>query len=444
MPAPAALGRHLGLASAVALVVGEVIGVGIFLTPADMARTLGSPFWILVVWLVMGFMALCGALCYGELAARAPEAGGGYVYLRNAWGPTTAFMYGWKCLIVLDPGLTAALAVGLASYAGSATELAPSAEIGVAIGAIVLLAAVNIRGVRLGAGFLRAFTFLKLALLGSLILFGFSRQLGDWGNFLPFVAQRQGSTPIPGALAGGLVAAFFSFGGWWDTSKLGGEVRDPGRTLPRALAFGVGIVTLVYVLTSAAFLYLVPLENVTSGEAFAAQAGEVLFGSAGGKIFAGVVVISVLSSLASFMMAAPRVYFAMARDGVFPAGMAQVHPRFGTPARAIVLQALLAIVLVALGSFSQIIAYFLFATVLFIGLTVAALFVTRKTPTGADTYRTPGYPATPILFLGCTAILLFLLASQNPMQAGLGMAAVALGWPVYRFISRSNRTDRRT
>ena len=199
--APGTLGRHLGLGSAIALVVGEVIGVGIFLTPADMARTLGSPFWILVVWLVMGFMALCGALCYGELAARSPEAGGGYVYLRNAWGPATAFMYGWKCLIVLDPGLTAALAVGLASYVGSATGIAPSTETAVAIAAIVLLAAVNVRGVRFGAGFLRAFTILKLALLGCLILFGFSRQLGDWGNFLPFVAQRPGSMPISGALA---------------------------------------------------------------------------------------------------------------------------------------------------------------------------------------------------------------------------------------------------
>ena len=189
-PAPAGLGRHLGLGTAVALVVGEVVGVGIFLTPADMARTLGSPFWILVVWLVMGFMALCGALCYGELAARAPEAGGGYVYLRNAWGPATAFLYGWKCLIVLDPGLTAALAVGLASYVGSATELAPSAEIAVAILAIVGLAAINLRGVRLGAGFLQAFTFLKLAILGCLILFGFSQRLGDWSNFLPFVAGR--------------------------------------------------------------------------------------------------------------------------------------------------------------------------------------------------------------------------------------------------------------
>lgn len=428
------LNRPLGLGTAVALVVGEMIGVGIFLSPADMARTLGSPFWILVAWLTMGVMALAGALCYSELASRNPEAGGGYVYLRDAWGPGTAFLYGWKCLLVLDPGLTAALAVGLAGYVAAISGLPDTGRTAVAIGTIVALAWINIRGVRLGASFLRAFTWLKLGLLGALIVFGFALGLGNWGHFLPFVAQRPGSVPLPGALAGGLVAAFFSCAGWWDTSKLAGEVRDPGRTLPRALALGVGIVIVVYVLTSGAFLYLVPLDQVTSGEAFAAQAGEVLFGTLGGRIFSTVVVVSVLSSLASFMMAAPRVYFAMAADGLFPRAVAEVHPTFGTPARAIAIQAALAVVLVLLGSFSEIVAYFLFATVLFVGLTVAALFVARRTPAPSGAYRTPGYPFTPVLYLLLTAVLLFLLAARQPLQAGLGTAAVALGWPVYRLV----------
>lgn len=432
------LHRHLGLGSAIALVVGEVIGVGIFLTPADMARTLGSPFWILVVWVVMGLIATCGALCYAELGARVPEAGGGYVYLRDAWGPATAFMYGWKCLIVLDPGLTAALAVGMASYATAATGLPRSTETGIAIAGIVILAAVNLRGVRFGAGFLRAVTLLKLALLGALILLAFARGLGDWGHFVPLVAQRPGSSPLPEALAGGLVAAFFSFGGWWDTSKLAGEMRDPARVLPRALTIGVLAVTLIYILTSTAFLYLVPLESVTSGEAFAAQAGTVLFGANGGRIFAAIVVISVLSSMASFMMAAPRVYFAMARDGVFPRSVAEVHTRLGTPFRAIVIQAALAIVLVAIGTFEQIIAYFLFATVAFIGLTVGALFVMRRDADGPGTYRAFGYPVTPVVFLVFLTALLFLLAARSPLQAGLGTVVVLVGWPIHRFISRTD------
>jgi basic amino acid/polyamine antiporter, APA family len=446
MTAPASnrLGRHLGLGSALALVIGEVLGVGIFLTPADMARSLGSPFWLLVVWLVMGLMAFCGALCYGELAARFPEAGGGYVYLREAYGRAAAFLYGWKCLIVLDPGLTAALAVGVASYLTFATGLSPVASKAVAILCIASIAAANVRGVRYGAGVLRGFTFLKLGLLATLILWGFALGLGDWSHFLPFVAQRPGSTPLAGALAGGMVAAFFSFGGWWDAAKLAGEVRDPARTLPRALGLGVAVVTLVYILTSAAFLYLVPLEGVTSGEAFAGQAGQVLFGTSGGRIFAAVVVVCVVSSMASFMMTAPRVYYAMARDGVFPKAVAAVHPRFGTPYRAILLQAVLAVFLVLFATFAQIVAYFIFVTVLFVALTVAAVFVLRRRNPPEGGYRTPGFPITPLVFLVLVAVLLFLLASQNPVQASLGVGVVVLGWPVYRMVFRREGADGRS
>ncbi|MEP7348159.1 MAG: amino acid permease, partial [Gemmatimonadaceae bacterium] len=359
------------------------------------------------------------------------------------YGRTTAFLYGWKCLIVMDPGLTAALAIGLASYVSYATGLTPSAEKVVAIGTIATLAAVNIRGVRVGAGVLRVFTIVKLLLVIGLIVWGFALQLGEWNHFVPFVAQRPGSAPLPAALAGGLVAAFFSFGGWWDSAKLAGEVKDPARTLPRALVIGVTIVLLLYILTSAVFLYLVPLERVTSGEAFAAQAGEVLFGGAGGRIFAWIVVISVVSSLASLMMAAPRVYYAMAKDGVFPAGMAAVHPRFGTPARAIVLQSVLASILVLVGSFSQIIAYFIFATVGFVALTVVAVVVLRRTAVATPGYRIPAYPLPVLIFLVLVLVLLVLLAGQNPRQAAFGVLAVALGFPVYRLAFRHARTHER-
>jgi APA family basic amino acid/polyamine antiporter len=233
-----------------------------------------------------------------------------------------------------------------------------------------------------------------------------------------------------------MVAAFFSFGGWWDVTKLAGEVRDPGRILPRALAFGVTIVTLVYILTSAAFFYLVPFERVTSGETFAAQAGEALFGRAGGGVFAAIVVVCVAGSLAGLIMSAPRVYYAMARDGLFPRAAASLHLRFGTPARAIALQAALASLLVAIGTFNQIVAYFIFVTVLFIALTVAAVFVFRSRQGSGTNYNSPGYPVTPLLFLVLVALLLFLLASQNPKQAFLGVGMVALGWPFYHWLFR--------
>ena len=419
-----------------ALVIGEVIAVGIFLTPAGMARSLGSPFWLLIVWLVMGIMALTGALCYGELAARFPDAGGGYVYLRQAYGPAAAFIYGWKCLLVMDPGITAVLAVGLATYVGYLTGLAGVPLKVVAIAAIVTLAAVNMVGVRLGAGVVRWLTGIKLGALALIVLLAVALQRGDWANLTPFVAQHAGSEPLPGALAPALVGGFFAFGGWWEIAKLTGEARNPERTVPRALALGVSLVTAIYVITSAIFLYLVPLERVTSAETFAAQAGEAIFGRSGGMVFAAIVIVAILGSLIALLMALPRVYYALARDGLFFKSVGEIHPRFGTPVRAIMIQAILASVLVLLGTFEQILAYFIFVTVLFVGLTASAVIVLRRRHGNDAPFRTPGYPLTPIIFLLLIAGLLFLLAGHNPLQAVLGLAIVALGIPIYMLAFR--------
>ena len=431
------LKRQIGLRTAAALIVGEVIAVGIFLTPAGMAKQLGSPMWLLIVWLAMGAMALCGALCYGELAARYPEAGGGYVYLREAYGPALAFMYGWMAFLVMDPGLTAALAVGLATYAGYIIHLTPSGTKLLAIATIITIALINIRGVRLGAWFVRVLMFLKLGLLAFVILWGIGFQLGHWSNFTPFITRHPNSPRLLGALAVGLVGAFFSFAGWWDLGKLAGEVKNPSRTLPKALTLGVLTVTIVYVLTSLVFVYLVPLEQVTSGETFAAQAGEVLFGRAGGTVFSLIVMVAVLGSLAAVVMSAPRVYFAMARDGLFIPQVAAIHPRFETPAVAIALQASLASVLVVAGTFNDIISYFVFVVIVFVALTIVALFKLRRSPGQSENvYLTPGYPVTPIVFLVLITVLLVLLAGKNPKQAFLGVAVVVLGLPFYYFVFR--------
>jgi APA family basic amino acid/polyamine antiporter len=444
VPSPARLTRQLGTGSLTALVIGEVIAVGIFLTPAGMAKSLGSPFWLLVVWLAMGGMALSGALVYGELGARYPEAGGGYVYLREAYGPGLAFLYGWKCLLVMDPGITAALAVGLAGYVGYLAGVSGWGLKVIAIATILVLAAVSAVGVRLGAGIMRWLTALKLGALVVMALLALGLGLGDWSHFVPLVGQRPGSDPLPGAFAPAMVGGFFAFGGWWEISKLAGEARDPARTLPRALALGVTIVTVVYLMTSAVFLYLVPIERVTSGETFAAQAGEALFGPAGGVVFAGIVVVAVLGSLMVLLMALPRLYYAMARDRVFLPGVAAIHPRYGTPARAIAIQAVLASLLVALGTFSQIVAYFIFVTVAFVGLTVAGAFALRRRERADlhDGYRMPGYPATPAAFLLLVALLLIVLAGHNPREAGLGVGVVALGWPVYYWLARGRERGR--
>ncbi len=368
--ATAGLERRLGTGAAVALVVGEIIGIGIFLTPAEMAKALGSPFWVLVVWLAVGATAFCGALCYGELAARYPEAGGGYVYLREAWGPGLAFLYGWKSLLVMDPGLTAAFAAGIAQYVAYLTPLSPAGRMAVAMGVILAVAIVNALGVRAGARLLGLLTVLKLLLLSVIVVWGFAFGHGQWSHFAPFVTPRPGSAPLGAGLAGGIVAAFFSFGGFWDVAKVAGEIRDPGRSLPRALALGVSIVTVVYILTSAVLMYLVPLQSGSSGDAIAIQAG-------------------------------------------------------------------LACLLVALGTFGEIVAYFIFVTVAFVALTVTGLF--RLPRPGAGVYRVPGYPATLFAFLALLMTLLGLLAAGSPKQAALGVAVVALGAPVYRFLMAPRR-----
>jgi APA family basic amino acid/polyamine antiporter len=417
--------------------VGEIIAVGIFLTPAGMAKSLGSPLLLLLVWVVMGAMALCGALCYAELAARFPEAGGGYVYLREAYGPQVAFLYGWMSLLVLDPGLTAALAIGMAEYLGYIVRLSALGVKALAVGAIIALAAANILGVRTGAGLVRLLTVLKTGMLLLIIAWGFGGGFGSWANLTPVWERAEGSMPLWAALASGMVSAFFSFGGWWDLTKVAGEVRDPARTLPRALIYGVLLVTMLYILTSAVFLYLVPVGRVATGETFAAQAGEALFGRLGGRVFSSIVIVSVLGSLAAIIMAAPRVYYAMARDGLFLSSVARLHPVTHTPARAIITQAALASLLVALGTFNQIIAYFIFVAVCFVALTVASLFVLRrKVGQPAALYRTPAYPLTPVLFLSMVAVLLLLLAANSPGQEFLGVAVVALGVPVYHLIFR--------
>ncbi len=413
--------------------MGATVGVGIFLTPAGMARSLASPGLVFAVWLFMGAAALCGALSFGGLAARFPEAGGSYVYLREAYGPGVAFLYGWKCLLVMDPGLTAALAAGLGAYAAAALPgLAPKA---VALAAIAAVAAANVLGVRLASTIGQALAVAKVVLLLGLVAWGFASGAGDASHLTPLLERRPGAPPLVPALASALVLAFFSFGGWWEAAKLAGEVRDARRTLPRALALGVGAVTLLYAAVSAVFLYLVPIGQEGSPEAFAAQAGLLLFGPSGGRALSFLVALFVLGSLFAFMTFAPRLYYAMARDGAAPAFVGRLDPRTGAPVRAILLQAALAAVLVAVGTFEAIVAFFVFVTVAFLALTVGGLF---RLP-AAVRARVPGWPATPVAFLGMLAVTLALLGAGSPRQAALGVAVVLAGVPVYRLLVAPRR-----
>jgi APA family basic amino acid/polyamine antiporter len=275
-----------------------------------------------------------------------------------------------------------------------------------------------------------ALAALKLGLLSFLVVWGFSLGRGDWSNLTPFWSQRPGSEPLLPALGAAFILAFISFAGWWDVSKIAGEVRNPGRTLPRALVLGVSIVTIVYIAVCAVFIYLVPPGRISSDQAFAALAGAALFGRAGEIAFAAIVVISAAGSLAAVLMASPRVYYAMARDRLFFPSFATVDPRRGSPARAIAIQATIAAMLVISGNFEQILSYFMVPTMAFLVLTVAAVFVLRYRSSTEQPLALRGYPVSPLLFLIPILVVMALRVVRDPVRTSLGMLVVLLGVPV--------------
>ncbi len=427
------LKRQFGLWTAVAMIIAQVIGVGIFLVPAGMAKSVGSPAWLFGIWAVVGLMTLCGALCYAELASRFPEAGGSYVYLREAYGHGTAFVYGWMVLLVLDPGLTAIFGVGFAAYASFIFEISPLMQQVVAIATIVLVGVLTILGTGLGAGFLKALTAIKVGTLLFIVIFGFGSGKGDWANFSPFFA-----TPpdMFGALAGGLVGAFFAFAGWWEVTRMTGEIADPKRNVPRTLILGIVGLSVIYISVSAVFTYLVPAAGVENDAAFAALAGKALFGETGGQLFAIIVCISVIGTLFAYQLVSPRVYYAMAKDGLFFRSFGELHSKFGTPHLAISIQVVLASILIVSGGFNEILGYFFFVVIFFVALAVAGLVRIRHQET--DGYATPFYPLPLIVFLILMIAILFFVGIRNPMQTLIGLGVVSLGIPVYHFIFKQH------
>jgi APA family basic amino acid/polyamine antiporter len=382
----------------------------------------------------MGGMTLSGALCYSELASRFPDSGGTYIYLRQAYGDLIAFLYGWTVLLVLDPGLTAIFGVGIAEYTGYLIPISAFEKQALAVGVIVIAGTINILGARLGSGFIKVLTALKLGALLIIIVYGLGAQRGSVENLTPFISKPP---DVFGAIAGGLVGAFFAFAGWWEVTRITGEMAEPKRNVPRALVLGVLTLTIIYTLTSLSFMYLVPVAEISNDQAFAALAGEKLFGRAGGNIFSVVVIVSLLGTLFAYMMVSPRLYFAMAQDGLFFRPFGELHPRLGTPYLATIVQIFIAVLLVFTGSFDQIVSYFFFVIVVFIALSVAGLFWIHKQT--FDGYKVPLFPLLPIFFLSLTTIVLFFIAIERPLNALIGMAVVLVGVPVYYLLFRRLR-----
>jgi APA family basic amino acid/polyamine antiporter len=422
------------------MIVAEVMGVGIFLTPAGMVRTLGSPLWVLGVWAAMGVLSIAGALCYAELGTRFPEAGGGYVFLREAFGERTAFVYGWMSLLVMDPGLTAALAVGLAQYVlalfGVSTSFVPL----VAIASILLMSAVSILGVENSSRMLRWTAAAKIGvvvvLVGAVLLRGGSDST---------TAIAATGVPSLQVLGGALMGAFFAFGGWWDLGKMSEEIVEPRRTLPIALVGGIAVVTLVYAGLSIAFMRVLRGAAPATDDAFVVALGSALFGDAAGRLLAAAVVIAVAGSLAAVLLGAPRVYLAMARSGLFPAKLVRFHPARQSAPLATLVQVTLGCVLVTLGSFDQILGYFIPAAVFFLGLSAAAILVLPRPRDDASVFRVPAHPLPIIIFLILVAVIVLLFAVARPVQAMTSAAVVVLGIPVaWIIIQRTPRGANRS
>lgn len=427
------LKRELGLGAAIAVVCGESIALGIFLTPAAMAKSLGSPLLLLAVWCGMAFMACAGAVCYAQLATAMPEAGGIYVYLRRVFGGRIAFLYGWMSITVMDSGVAAALAVGAAAYIATLVPATAQWPRATAAALLVVIAGVHYRGTRVGGRFMAAVNWLKLVVIALLLVWAFAGGHGSIANLHPFTARRPGSDALMMGIAAAFINAFFSYGGWWDVTKLAGEIRDPQRNLPRALIMGVLAVTTVYIGLSAAFLYVVPLNSVTSSEAFVAQFGQALFGHVGSAVLSICVLISVIGGLTALTMAAPRVYFAMAQKGEFFAPFGRVHRRYNSPANAILLQLGCALALLGFGAFDKIISYIIFSAVIYLALTAGAVFRLRE--------ARRSHCAAAIVFIACCGGVAGMILLRNPIAALIGVVVVAAGYPLHWRLTKSPQPD---
>ena len=425
--------RRLGLFSGTMAVIGGIIGGGIFRTPAAVAERVGSSTLILAAWVVGGAVALIGAFCFAELGQRRPRAGGGYVYLRETWGPLPAFLYGWALLLVIASGAIAAIAVTFADYSLALTGLPTHLTRPVAIGAILFVSAVNYLGVAPGAVVQNFFTLLKLAAIAALVVIGLAAGLP---------AELPAPPGAPAAFGAALVPILFTYGGWQQTNFIAEEMKDPERDLPRALIVGVGVVIVVYLLANLAYLHVLGAAGLAASTAPAADAMRRVLGPAGGTLIAAGIAVSTFGFLNLVVLVTPRVFQAMASDGVFFPRLARLHPVHRTPAAAIGVQALWASALVLSGSFGQLVDYVAFADWIFFGLTVAGLFVYRArdgrngTVARSGAFRTPGYPWTPALFVAAAMFVVASSVRSNPRNALIGSGLLALGVPVYWYWRR--------
>jgi amino acid transporter len=431
------LPRSLGLWSAVAVLVGSTIGSGIFRTPALIAQRVPAPVPMLGVWVLGGVLALCGALTYAELAAMYPRSGGLFVYVREGFGRMPAFLLGWTELLVIRASALGATSTVFAEYLLRSLGFNPelpgyaSAVHPLAAAAIAVTAAFNYVGVNWSAMVLNATTAAKYGALVLLVLVAFAAGHGDFRHFAG-LAPAGGDTLHAGLFGLALVSVLWAYDGFADVSFVSGEVRNPERNLPRALLLGTGAVVAIYLLVNAAYLYLMPIGEVARSRLVAADAAQVLVGRVGVGMVAVVVMVSTFGGLAGSMLTGPRIFFAMADDGLFFKGVARIHPRFRTPSVAIVLTAGLGIAFVLARTFEQLADTFVLALWPFYALGAAAVFVLRRRrPDAPRPVRVWVYPLPPILFLLSALLILGNALVSNPAGTALAFGVILAGLPAY-------------
>ena len=429
--------RRLSTFDLMMIVIGSIIGSGIFITPSSIAEVLPSAWLILFVWLLGGLLALTGALTYGELGALMPRAGGVYVYLTEAYGGLFGFLYGWANFLVINTGALAALAIVYATYFG---YFIPLSEVGVkvvAVGGIVFLTLINCFGVKVGGVFSDVFTLLKLLGIGGLILLGLLLGAGREifvGPLIPPLKNSLGS-----ALAMGMVGVLWSYGGWQHATFASGEAMDPKRSLPVSIITGTIAVVAIYLLTNIVYLYLLPIDTMASSPRIAATAAEAFLGPIGGVLISLTIFISTFGTSGIYTLTAPRIYYAMAEDGVFFKKAAYVHPKFRTPMYSIIFQSMWAIILVLSGNFLQLITYVAFTDWIFFALTAATVIIfRRKYPSAERSYRTWGYPLTPVFFILVSTWFVVNTLLNSPRQALAGLCFLAVGVPIYYIWRKKN------
>ena len=445
MTAP--LRRVLSVTSCAALVVSNMIGTGIFTTTGFLAGDLGRPLLVLGIWVVGGIVALAGCMAYAELGMNIPRAGGEYAYLREAWGPGWAFLSGWVSFFAGFSAPIAATAIAFSEYLGHYLPgLSRSSEQPthlswlhtggaewVSVGVIFLFAAINILGVHLAARLQILLTAVKLGVIAVFLIAAFGLGHGDWSHFQAATA-RTSSHGVGAQFAVSLIFVMFAYSGWNAASYVAEEIKDPQRSLPLALLLGTGMVALLYVTLNVAFVYALPLGAMKGVVAVGAASSGALFGRRIGDFFSAAMAGALLSSISAMSLVGPRVYYAMGRDGCFPGGAAQLHPRWRTPVKAIVYQAIAAGIMVLTGTFESLIYYIGFSLILFAALAVAGLLRLRRRK-GFQQLRVMnwGYPAIPLLFVGVSAWMLVWTFALRPRESALGLVTIVCGAIFYHW-----------